>query len=94
MDLFLGKKRSVKGTKSKTRPGALNYSTKKGSKVYHKKRRYLRKSHKPHGSYGSFKGTKSKTHPGRLNYTTKKGDKVFHENGHYVRKNREPYVFF
>jgi hypothetical protein len=94
MDFFLGKtkktrtRRSTKGTKSKTRPGRLNFTTKKGSKVYHKKGHYVRKSHKP---YGSFKGTKSKTRRGRLNYTTKKSSKVFHRKGHYVKKSRRPY---
>jgi hypothetical protein len=97
MDFFLGKskktttRRSTKGTKSKTRPGRLNFTTKKGSKVYHRKGHYVRKSHKP---YGSFKGTKSKTRRGRLNYTTKKSSKVFHRKGHYVRKSRRPFSTF
>jgi len=94
MEFFLGKtkktttRRSTKGTKSKTRPGRLNFTTKKGSKVYHRKGHYVRKTHKP---YGHFKGTRSKTHRGRLDYTTKKGSKVFHRKGHYVRKSRKPY---
>ena len=83
------KRRSTKGTKSMTRPGRLNYTTKKGNKVYHKKGRYITKTHRP---YGHFKGTKSKTHKGRLDYTTKKGSKVFHRKGHYVRKTRKPYM--
>ena len=96
MDFFFGKpkttrrRRSTKGTRSRTRPGRLNYTTKKGSRVYHKKGHYVRKSHKP---YGHFKGTKSKTRKGRLDYTTKKGNKVFHRKGHYVRKSRKPYHF-
>ena len=86
MDFILG---SLKGTKSKTHPGRKNYTTKKGSKVYHRKGHYVRKTHKP---YGHFKGTRSKTHKGRKNYTTKKGDKVFHRKGHYVRKSRKPFT--
>ena len=94
MEFFLGEtkktttRRSTKGTKSKTRPGRLNFTTKKGSKVYHRKGHYVRKTHKP---YGHFKGTRSKTHRGRLDYTTKKGSKVFHRKGHYVRKSRKPF---
>jgi len=91
MDLFLGKTGSTKGTKSKTHTGDLNYTTKKGDKVYHQRNHYIRKTHKP---YGHFKGTKSKTHKGRKNYTTKKGDKVFHRKGRYVKKSRKPYMFF
>jgi len=78
------------GSKSKTRPGLKNYTTKKGSKVYHRKGHYVRKTHRP---YGSFKGTRSKTHKGLKNYTTKKGDKVYHQKGHYVRKSRKPYLY-
>jgi hypothetical protein len=94
MDFFFGKsktrkRRSTKGTKSKTHLGELNYTTKKGSKVYHQKGHYVRKTHRP---YGNFKGTKSKTRKGRLNYTTKKGSMVFHRKGHYVRKSRKPYM--
>jgi hypothetical protein len=98
MDFFFGKpktttrrRRSTKGTRSRTHPGRLNYTTKKGNKVYHKKGHYVRKSHRP---YGHFKGTKSKTRKGRLDYTTKKGSKVFHRKGHYVRKSRKPYSTF
>jgi hypothetical protein len=95
MDFFFGKPKtkrrrgSRKGTRSKTHPGRLNYTTKKGDKVYHENGHYVRKGHRP---YGHFKGTRSKTHKGRLNYTTKKGDKVFHRKGHYVRKSRKPYM--
>ena len=77
------------GSKSKTHPGRKNYTTKKGSKVYHQKGHYVRKSYRP---YGSFKGTRSKTHKGLKNYTTKKGDKVYHRKGHYLRKSRKPYL--
>jgi hypothetical protein len=80
---------SIFGSKSKTHPGRLNYTTKKGDKVYHQKHHYVRKTHRP---YGSFKGTRSKTHKGRMNYTTKKGDKVYHRKGHYIRKSKRPYV--
>jgi len=79
---------SKKGTKSKTRPGRLNYTTKKGDKVYHQMHHNVTKTHKP---YSYFKGSKSKTRKNRLDFTTKKGDKVFHRKGHYVRKSRKPY---
>jgi hypothetical protein len=39
---------SKKGTKSKTHPGRLNYTTKKGDKVFHRKHHYVRKSRKPY----------------------------------------------
>lgn len=78
-----------KGSRSKTHKGELDFTTKKGDLVYHRKGHYTRKTHKP---YGPHKGTRSKTHKGRLNYTTKKGDKVFHRKRHYVRKSRKPYT--
>ena len=76
------------GSRSKTRPGRKDFTTKRGSKVYHRKRHYVRPGHKP---YGSHKGTKSRTRKGRKNYTTKRGNKVYHRKGHYVRKSRKPY---
>ena len=95
------KRRSTKGTRSKTHPGRKNYTTKKGDKVFHRKGKYVRKSRKPYSKKRmstkgtrrrrSTKGTRSKTHPGRKNYTTKKGDKVFHHKGKYVRKSHKPY---
>ena len=99
MDIFLGKPKtsSAKGTKSKTHKGRLNYTTKKGDKVFHQKNHYVKKSRKPYMIMGGKKygkGTRSKTHPGRIDYTTKKGDKVFHRKNHYVRKSRKPFIFF
>jgi hypothetical protein len=78
----------TKGSKSLTHSGDMDYTTKKGDKVYHRKGHFIKKTHKP---YGPHKGTRSKTHKGRKNYTTKKGDMVFHRKGHYVRKTRRPY---
>ena len=72
-----------------THPGRLNFTTKKGSKVFHRKGHYVRKTYKP---YSFHKGTRSKTRKGRLDFTTKKGSKVFHRKGHYVRKSRKPYM--
>ena len=77
------------GAPSKTKPGRKDFTTKKGSRVYHRRHHYVRPGHKP---YGSHKGTKSKTRKGRKNYTTKRGDKVFHRKKHYVRKSRRPYT--
>ena len=42
------RRRSTKGTRSKTHPGRKNYTTKKGDKVFHRKRKYVRKSRKPY----------------------------------------------
>jgi hypothetical protein len=86
MEFFFSSK---KGTKSKTRPGRLNYTTKKGDKDYHVMSHDVQKTHKP---YSFFKGSKSKTRKNRLDFTTKKGDKVFHRKGRYVRKSRKPYM--
>jgi len=78
------------GSPSKTHPGDMDFTTKKGDKVYHQKHHYVRKSYKP---YSYHKGSKSKTRKGRKDFTTKKGDKVFHQKNHYVRKSRKPYRF-
>ena len=51
MDFFLGKSKKTttrRRTKSKSHKGRLNYTTKKGSKVFHRKRHYVRKSRKPY----------------------------------------------
>lgn len=77
-----------KGSKSKTHIGDLDYTTKKGDKVFHEGGHDIKKSYKP---YDKHKGSVSKTHKGELDYTTKKGDKVFHEGGHYVHKLKLPY---
>jgi hypothetical protein len=77
------------GTRSKTRPGRKNYTTKKGDKVFHRKGRYVRKTYRP---YSFRKGSMSKTRKGRKNFTTKKGSRVFHRKGRYVRKSRRPYM--
>ena len=42
------RRRSTKGTRSKTHRGRKNYTTKKGDKVFHRKRHYVRKSRKPY----------------------------------------------
>jgi len=43
----MAKTRSVKNSRSKTRPGRKNYTTKRGSKVYHRKGHYVRKNKLP-----------------------------------------------
>jgi hypothetical protein len=78
-----------KGTKSKTRQGRKNYTTKRGDKVYHRKGRYVKKTHRP---YSYRKGSASKTNLGLLDYTTKLGNLLFHQKGHNVRKSRRPYT--
>ena len=77
------------GTRSKTRLGRKNYTTKKGDKVFHRNGRYVRKSYRP---YSFRKGSMSKTRKGRKDFTTKKGSRVFHRKGRYVRKSRRPYM--
>ena len=77
-----------KGTMSKTHPGDMDFTTKKGNKVFHQNQHFVRKSYKP---YSFHKGSKSKTRKGRKNFTTKKGSKVFHRKGKYVRKSYKPY---
>jgi len=75
---------SIFGTKSKFHRGRKNYTTKRGSKVYHRRRH--------HSPYGSHKGTRSRTRKRRKNYTTKRGSKVNHRKGKYVRRKRRPYT--
>jgi hypothetical protein len=36
------------GTPSKTHPGDMDFTTKKGNKVFHQKHHYVRKSRKPY----------------------------------------------
>jgi hypothetical protein len=73
---------------SKTRPGDMDFTTKKGSVVFYKNGNKVRKSYKP---FSFHKGSKSKTKKGRKNFSTKKGNKVFNVNSHYIRKSRKPY---
>ena len=42
------RRRSTKGTRSKTHKGRKNYTTKKGDKVFHRKGKYVRTSRKPY----------------------------------------------
>ena len=85
------RRRSVKGSRSRSHKGRKNYTTKRGSKVYHRRKHYVRPGYKP---YGSHKGTKSRTKRGRKNYTTKRGNKVYHRKGHDVRKKNKPFALF
>jgi len=78
----------VKGSKSKTHKGDLDYTTKHGDEYFHEDGHLVKKSYKP---FDAHKGSKSKTHKGDLDYTTKKGDKYFHEDGHLVKKSYKPF---
>ena len=78
-----------KGSMSRTHPGRMDFTTKKGSRVFHKKGHFVRRTYKP---FSFHKGSRSKTRKGRKNFTTKKGSKVFHRKGHYIRKSRKPYM--
>jgi ElaB/YqjD/DUF883 family membrane-anchored ribosome-binding protein len=51
----------VKGSKSKTHKGDLDYTTKKGDKVFHENGHFVKKSYKP---FDAHKGSVSKTHAG------------------------------
>ena len=82
-------KKGHKYAPSITHPGLMDYTTKKGDKVFHRQGKYVKMSYKP---YSFHKGTRSKTHKGRKNFTTKKGSKVFHRKGKYVRKSYRPYT--
>ena len=61
------RRRSTKGTRSKTHKGRKNYTTKKGDKVFHRKGKYVRKSRKPYskkkrgggGGVGYYKGSET-----------------------------------
>ena len=77
-----------KGTRSKTRPGRKNYTTKRGDKVYHRMGRYVKKTHKP---YSYRKGSASKRKFGLLDYTTKLGNLMFHQDVHNLSRSRRPY---
>ena len=48
LSLLYNRMASFFGTRSKTRPGRKNYTTKKGDKVFHRKGRYVRKSRRPY----------------------------------------------
>jgi acetylglutamate synthase len=83
---------SYKGAPSKTHKGKLDFTTKKGDKVFHQKGKYVHKSRTPYTKVAPKKGAPSKTHNGKLDFTTKKGDKVFHQKGKYVHKLRKPFM--
>lgn len=51
----------VKGSKSKTHKGDLDYTTKKGDKYFHEDGHLVKKTYKP---FDAHKGSKSKTHKG------------------------------
>jgi len=51
----------IKGSKSKTHKGDLNYTTKKGDKYFHENGHLVKKTYKP---FDAHKGSKSKTHAG------------------------------
>jgi uncharacterized protein YjbJ (UPF0337 family) len=51
----------VKGSKSKTHKGDLDYTTKKGDKYFHEDGHLVKKTYKP---FDAHKGSKSKTHAG------------------------------
>jgi len=53
----------VKGTRSKTHRGRKNFTTKRGDKVFHRRGKYVRKSHKPYTKKNKTrKSRKSRRH--------------------------------
>ena len=74
---------------SKTHPGDMDFTTKKGNVDFYRSGHNVKKSYKP---FSFHKGSMSKTKKGRKNFTTKKGSKVFHRKSRYVRKSRKPYM--
>ena len=64
-NLRRGPKEGKKGSRSKTAHGRKNYTTKRTSKVFHRKGHYVRPGYKP---FGSRKGSRSRTHKGKINY--------------------------
>ncbi len=71
------RRRSTKGTRSKTHRGRKNYTTKKGDKVFHRKKHYVRKSRKPYSKKGggTCGMTGGKRRRRRKTKKTKKGGK-------------------
>jgi hypothetical protein len=66
--------RSTKGTRSKTHKGRKNYTTKKGSKVFHRKGKYVRKSRRPYSKKKSKGARKSKKGGSKM----AGGSKIYH----------------
>ena len=93
-----------RGQKSRTRKGNKDFTTKKGNKVFHRRRHYVRKSRKPYrkrrrkGGVGikGFShpkaGQASLTRKGNKDFTTKKGNMDFHRQHHNIVGNRNPYT--
>ena len=93
-----------RGQKSRTRKGNKDFTTKKGNKVFHRRRHYVRKSRKPYrkrrrrGGVGvkGFShpkaGQASLTRKGNKDFTTKKGNKDFHIQHHNIVGLRNPYT--
>lgn len=93
-----------RGQKSRTRKGNKDFTTKKGNKVFHRRRHYVRKSRKPYrkrrrrGGVGvkGFShpkaGQASLTRKGNKDFTTKKGNRDFHIQHHNIVGLRNPYT--
>jgi len=93
-----------RGQKSRTRKGNKDFTTKKGNKVFHRRRHYVRKSRKPYrkrrrrGGVGvkGFShpkaGQASLTRKGNKDFTTKKGNMDFHIKHHNIAGLRNPYT--
>ena len=91
-----------RGQKSRTRKGNKDFTTKKGNKVFHRRRHYVRKSRKPYRKRHGGVGIKGFSHPkagqasltrkGNKDFTTKKGNRDFHRQHHNIVGNRNPYI--
>ena len=85
-----------KGQRSRTRKGRRDFTTKKSSHVFNRRKHYQRKSRKGvrrrpyHKSHRHpRKGQRSRTRKGRRDFTTKKSSHVFNRRRHYQRKSRK-----
>jgi len=77
-----------KRSKSKTHPGDMDFTTKKGNVVYYSKGHNVKKTHKP---FSFHKRSKSKSYPGDMDFITKKGNLDYKSKGHYIKKSKKPY---
>jgi len=73
------RRRSTKGTRSKTHKSRKNYTTKKGDKVFHRKRKYVRKSRKPYS-----KKKRGGGHPHEVGFSARGKENIFPFVGEYA----------
>ena len=84
------RRRSTKGTRSKTHKGRKNYTTKKGDKVFHRKGKYVRKYRKPY-SKKKRGGTNLSLGASYVSTKTNRGGKKFFPHAEITQQNQAPY---